>query len=365
VAWALLSDALPIYPLYALLFADAGLSGARISALFVVWSVTAFACEVPAGVLADRWSRRGCLAAAGAGQAAAYATWVRAPGFAGFAVGFVLWGASSTLVSGALEALIYDGLAACGAAERFAVVYGRVTAAGLVGQLPAGLAAAPLFHLGGYPLVGWASVAACLAAALLALTVPEPTRSAPSDETGSLRAAWSDLRANPALRRAVLVVAAVAGLDAVEEYFGLLARSWGVPTAAVPVVLLVVPLAGAAGAALASRRRGSVAWPLAAASALFLAANALGRPVAVAVLAVAYALYRAAVVLAQADLQRQIAGGARATVTSIAALAEEAPVLAVYAAWALGGLTGVALLAIGMTLGAWRMRPARQRIMAS
>jgi len=34
---------------YSLLFADAGLSTARISTLFVIWSVVSFVFEVPSG----------------------------------------------------------------------------------------------------------------------------------------------------------------------------------------------------------------------------------------------------------------------------------------------------------------------------
>ncbi len=47
VGWALLADTVPLYPLYALLFADTGLSDAEISALFVIWSVVGIAAEVP------------------------------------------------------------------------------------------------------------------------------------------------------------------------------------------------------------------------------------------------------------------------------------------------------------------------------
>ncbi|WP_345427225.1 hypothetical protein [Pseudonocardia xishanensis] len=40
-------------------------------------------------------SRRRVLAAGGLVQAGAYAVWLLAPGFAGFAVGVVLWGRGS------------------------------------------------------------------------------------------------------------------------------------------------------------------------------------------------------------------------------------------------------------------------------
>ena len=61
MGWAALSELVPYYPLYALLFLDTGLSTTQISVLFGIWSVTGFVCEVPSGALADRWSRRGVV----------------------------------------------------------------------------------------------------------------------------------------------------------------------------------------------------------------------------------------------------------------------------------------------------------------
>ncbi|NUT99052.1 MAG: MFS transporter, partial [Saccharothrix sp.] len=125
---------MPVYPLYALLFADTGLSDGQISLLFAVWSTVAVVAEVPFGALADRFSRRWSLVAAGVLQALGYALWTAAPGFWAFAAGFVLWGLGGALVSGALEALVHDGLAAVGAADAFGQVLGRVTAVGLLAQ---------------------------------------------------------------------------------------------------------------------------------------------------------------------------------------------------------------------------------------
>ena len=176
MGWAALSEWVPYYPLYALLFLDTGLSTAQISVLFTVWAVTGFLTEIPSGALADRWSRRGVVVLAGFLQAVAFVVWTAAPGFAAFAIGFVVWGVSSALVSGASEALVHDGLADVGAADSFARVYGWMTAAELLVQIPTAVAASTLFALGGYPLVGWTSAGVCVAAALLALRFPEPPR---------------------------------------------------------------------------------------------------------------------------------------------------------------------------------------------
>ncbi|WP_007027502.1 MFS transporter, partial [Saccharomonospora iraqiensis] len=225
--WALLADTIPLYPLYALLFAEVGLSDAEISALFVVWSVAAVVVEVPSGALADRFSRRGALAAGGVFQAAGYLLWITLPGFTVFAAGFVLWALGGALLSGSREALLHDGLAAVGRAERFAPVYGQLNALELVAQVPAALSATVLFAVGEFTLVGWVSVGMCLTAAAVATRIPEPARSArtrPSPGAGPrewpgtpaggylavLRAGGTEAFADPAVRGPVLAVALLA-----------------------------------------------------------------------------------------------------------------------------------------------------------
>ncbi len=360
VGWATLADFVPLYSLYALLFADTGLSGAEISALFALWSVVGLVAEVPSGALADRYSRRGALVAAGALQAGGYALWIVRPGFLAFAAGFVLWGLSGALVSGALEALLYDGLAAVGAEAHYPRVLGRVTAAGLLVQLPAAAAASVLFSRGGHGLVGWVSVGCCLAAAALACRLPEPPRVQPGGDDGeggdgaapgylaTLRGGLAEVAGSPAVRTAVLAVAVLAGLDGLEEYDTLLAREWGVPTGRIPVAVLGVPLAGAAGAALGGRA--SRLRPAALALVLGVAGLALGgaglvqRPLGLLGVALFYGLYQLVLVVADARLQQRIEGPSRATVTSLAGLGTELSCLLLFASWALGGVLLVAAL---------------------
>lgn len=349
VGWTALSGLVPLYPLYALLFLDTGLSAAEVSLLFACWSVTGLVAEVPAGALADRWSRRGVLAVAGLLEAVAFVVWTAAPGFGGFLAGFVVWGVGGAFVSGTVEALVYDGLDEVGAAAAFARVNGAMTAADLLVQAPAAAAAGLLHALGGYPLVGWVSVAVCLAAAALALRFPERPRPPDGDSLlATVRSGVAAAARVPALRLAVLAVALVGGIDAVEEYFPVLAGERGIPTAAVPAAVLGIALAGALGAAAAGRV--ALLTDRALPALLLLAGLLLGTAAAVpgagglAVVAVAYALYLAVLVVAEARLQERIDSGHRATVTSVAGLGTELAGVLVFAAWAAGGVAAVALL---------------------
>ena len=235
VGHRLLGGALPLYPLYALLFTDAGVSAGGLSVLFAVWSAVGVTAEVPAGALADRFGRRRAIVAGCLLQASGFALWIALPGWSAFVAGFVLWGLGGAVDSGALEALLYDALPR----EAFPAVLGRVTAAELLAMLPAAGLAWLLFSAGGYAFAGWVSVGFCIGSALLARALPEPAPPAdPADAASSepgylelLRAGVVEAVTRPAVRYPLLAVALLTGIDAFEEYFPVLADGLAVPTA--------------------------------------------------------------------------------------------------------------------------------------
>jgi MFS family permease len=376
LGWAILADSVPLYPLYALLFADSGLSGAQISALFAIWSAVSIVAEVPSGALADRFGRRHALVAAGVLQAGGYIAWTLLPTFAGFALGFVLWGLGGALVSGAQEALLYDGLAAVGAESCYARVNGWVNATVLLAQLPAAAAATALFAAGGYSLVGWVSVGVCLGAAALALRLPEPApvTDGPDDDVdlgylATLRVGMAEAAAAPGVRATVLASALVGAFDTLEEYFPLITEESGVPVAWVPLAMLPIALVGALGAALGGHadrlRPVALAALLGVGMALLEVADLLDRPGGLAAVVLSYGTYRAVLVVVDARLQQRIASRSRATVTSVAGLLVDVVSFGIYAAWALGELPAVAAvgaviaLLLPWLLGAGTTRPTR------
>ncbi|RLK25764.1 MFS transporter [Micromonospora sp. M71_S20] len=402
--YAFLSELVLLYPLYALLFSDTGLSVWQISSLFVIWSAASIMLEVPSGAFADAVSRRLLLSLAPVVTAAGFALWVLVPSYPAFAVGFVLWGAGGALASGTLEALVFTELDRLGAAGRYARVIGRAKTAGTIGVLASILLAGPVFAVGGYPAVGVASVLACLLAAAVATRLPEHRPPAPADvdaapgradapaagvgsapagvgsapapaavvaadggpdRTGrdggadddedlgwwaSLRAGIAEVHADRAVRAAVLLVAVVAAVwGALDEYTPLLARDTGVGEATVPLLLLLTWLGVAAGGLLAPAGERLTARGYAgllALSALALVAGALSvRPVGFALVAAAFCGFQLATVLADARLQARIGGGSRATVTSLAGMATDVTVIAVYGGYGLlatGAGNGVA-----------------------
>ncbi len=383
--YAFLTDFVLLYPLYVLLFADTGLSVGRISSLFVIWSATGIVLEVPSGAWADAVSRRLLLVLAPLLPAVAFALWVLVPSYPAFAVGFVLWGAGGALRSGALEALVFTELDRLGFAGRYARLTGRARTAEVLAAAASGAVAGPVFAAGGYRVVGAASVVACLLAAAVATRFPEHRTARPAaadvpvsvlpagqltvgedgdrpaggdDEPGwlaSLRDGLVEARADRRVRAALLLVPAVTAVwGGLDEYTGLLARDTGVAEATVPLLLLLLWAGMTAGGLLAPvgerLTTGGYAGLLVLAASALAAGALVGRPTGFVLLAVAFAAFQLATVLADVRLQARIAGAARATVTSVAGMATDLTIVAFYGAY--GVVAGAAGNAVAFALAA-------------
>ncbi|MGH3658008.1 MAG: MFS transporter [Micromonosporaceae bacterium] len=382
-AYVFCTNLILLYPLYALLFTDTGLTTAQVSSVLALWALSALVLEVPSGVWADVVSRRALLCVAPLFAAAGFACWAFVPAYWSFALGAVLWGIQGALMSGAMEALVYTELDLAGAADRYATVIGRARTFEVAAVPLAMVAAAPVFAYGGYPLVGTASIAACVVAALVALTFPEhrrpPTGTAasvpveaaahagpltdatqhagsaapPSPATddppdasgetlgylGTLRAGLAEVRANRPVRLTVLAFPAVIAIwGALDEYVPILVRDTGVAAASVPLFVLLVWTGVTVGGLLAGAARNIAGRGMAAvltAAGVALAAGALSRvPAGIVLIAVSFALFQIATILVEARLQHQITGPSRATVTSVANLALGVGTIVVYGLYA-------------------------------
>ncbi len=337
-----LADFIFYYPVYAVLFAQHGLSTSQISSLFVIWSATAVLLEVPSGALADVVSRRVLLVASALLSGGGFAAWTLFPSYPAFAVGFVLWGVGSSLSSGTYEAYVYDELVAHDAVRSYQRIIARGRAGSFVLNLAATLLAAVLLPLGGFALVGWASVATCVVQAAVALSLPTPTRARSTRTTGyvgMLRSGLREARHSVPVRGAVLVAALLPGFLAFDEYFPLLATDLGSPTDVVPLLIALTVAAQAVGAALAERARAGVIVPSLVLAAVLLGAGALSaHPAGFVPIAVGYGLLQLTIVIAETRLQDLIEGDARATVTSVAGLLSELFAILLFVGFAVGAI---------------------------
>lgn len=128
-----LREVIPIYPLYAIMFAEHGISPIGLSSLFVIWACVGLVIEVPSGALADTYSRKWLVVFSALCKSSAFFSWYMWQNFYGYALGFILWGLGSSLRSGAWEALLYDLLKSWHSEFIFTKVYGRIRALALIG----------------------------------------------------------------------------------------------------------------------------------------------------------------------------------------------------------------------------------------
>ncbi|MFD6352937.1 MFS transporter [Nocardia tengchongensis] len=365
--FAFTADLIPLYAIYALLFADHGLNPAQISSLFAIWSATAFLLEIPSGAWADTVSRRALLILSGALLTAGFTVWTLYPTYLGFAAGFVLWGTAGALRSGTFEALLYDELHARAATADYTRTMGYVRTATESAALIGILAAAPLYAWGGYALVAWSSVALAALHTGTALLLPAAPKSISAKEieeddppevadfhpaaspayVAMLRAGIREALRVRMIRRGVILVALLNGVTAFDEYFSLLAGHAGAGPSLAAVLVALTVAGSLAGSSLAGRTEGirarTMSFALAAAGVLFIAGALLAgaaahHPTALyaltvagfSAIGVAYGIDYNADVLASARLQDAITGPARATVTSVAGFTTEVIALLVF-----------------------------------
>ena len=170
-----------IFPLYTVMFVDAGLRPLEITVCLTAWSITSFVLQVPSGVIADRWSRRHILAWAQLARGVGFVVWLADPHFWGFFAGLQLWGIKSAFTSGTYEALLFDELKAQGKAQDYTRVFGRTRAMQSAGVLLAAVGAAAVTRFG-YPAMLAASLVSVALASATAVSLPPAPRTASARE---------------------------------------------------------------------------------------------------------------------------------------------------------------------------------------
>ena len=184
-AFKLFDSFIMIFPLYAVMFVDAGLSPFQIAVILTSWSATSFVLQAPAGAIADRLPRRRILAAAQVMRAGCFVVWWLYPHFWGFLGGIMLWGVKSAFTNGVFEALLYDELKAQDRAAEYTRIFGRARAVQAMGVLLASLGAAVAARWGyGAALAG--SLASIFMAIVAASSFPPAARAVASSQLGYL-----------------------------------------------------------------------------------------------------------------------------------------------------------------------------------
>jgi MFS family permease len=129
------------YAVEKLFMRSIGLSDALIAISTSIYFVVMMVANVPMGVLADRWSRKGVLYLGTTALVGSSAVCGLAHSFLVYAIGTLMWGLFYVCYSGTYDAVVYDVvLEETGSAEGFERHYGRAQMAEFLGILAGALA---------------------------------------------------------------------------------------------------------------------------------------------------------------------------------------------------------------------------------
>jgi MFS family permease len=328
-------ELIPIYPLYAIMFSEHGVSAFEISLLFVVWAFVGIVAEVPSGALADRFSRKWLIVASGLFKSAAFLSWFAWQSFPGFALGFILWGTGSSLRSGAWEALLHDLLTSWDRKLEFSKHYGRMKSLGTVGVCVGEAAGGALIFLGyDIVLIVSALIPLVATAPFVFLVGDVPVRDDDSQEAASepdyfrtLRSGVTEAVTNRTILYILLVISLlIVTVGVYDEYVGLTLRENGFSLAVIAYLGIPIYLAQAVGHAIAHRFD---AWSstqsmllIAATSGTLVLVPFLPDPGIPVVMSLVFFMFGVTSTLFQSYLQAEIEGDARATVTSTVGLGD-------------------------------------------
>jgi len=134
-AYKFMSECLPIYAFYALLFLEHGQTLSEVAILIALWSFFAIIFEIPTGLLADRINRQTMLVIGCLLKGLCFLIWNFSHNFWLFALGFFFWALGGALASGTEESLIFDSLKNESRQEEFTAIYGKVEFFGTIGAM--------------------------------------------------------------------------------------------------------------------------------------------------------------------------------------------------------------------------------------
>ncbi|MGF7228381.1 MAG: MFS transporter [Candidatus Saccharibacteria bacterium] len=151
---------------------DIGAVGVGVlTAIFIVFLVI---FDIPAGMLADKWSRKGMLLVAALGLALSSLVFGKSHSASVYLIGELLYGLYIVSAGGTYQAIMYDTLHEDGKAAQYSRINGRAYALFLLAAGIGDLAGGFVVHHYGYRMAFYATIGSCLLNVLVILSMHEP-----------------------------------------------------------------------------------------------------------------------------------------------------------------------------------------------
>jgi len=167
--------------------------------------------DIPAGILADKWSRKGMLIVSAGALIMANLVLGTSHNLLQYVVGYAFFGVNIVATSGTYQAIIYDTLREESREAHYSKIMGRAYALFLVGTGVADTASGFIAHQYGYRATFFMTIVSCVVNIVLIMTITEPAFHKPEGKENVLRrlGAVSKTLARIRLLRALTIIMTV------------------------------------------------------------------------------------------------------------------------------------------------------------
>jgi MFS family permease len=151
-----------------------GITAAGVGIATAVFLAFNLIFDIPSGILADRWSRKGMLIVSALGLGLASIILGSSTGLPLYIIGEVFYGIYIVAMSGTYQALIYDTLHEERRADQYSKIAGKAFALFLLGTAIGNLASGFIVSNFGFRMAFFVSVISCLLNIVVILSIHEP-----------------------------------------------------------------------------------------------------------------------------------------------------------------------------------------------
>lgn len=163
------------YGIEKLFMRSIGIDAVGVGVATAVYLIFNLLCDIPAGIVADKWSRKGVLITSALALAICSALLGNSHSLFVYAIGELFYGLYIVSTSGTYAAITYDILHEEGRAEQYSKIAGRAYALFLIGASVANVVSGFLAHHFGYRFTYFVTIASCVVNVALLLSLREPT----------------------------------------------------------------------------------------------------------------------------------------------------------------------------------------------
>jgi MFS family permease len=162
------------YSIEKLFMRNIGISAIGIGGATAALTIFLVLFDIPGGILADKWSRKGTLFVSSISLALASLLGGLSHSLTGYILAELFYGLYVVTTSGVYQAVIYDSLRELDLQEKYSKINGRIYACFMLGAAGGDIASGFLAHKFGYRDAYFLTIIPCLLNSLVILTLHEP-----------------------------------------------------------------------------------------------------------------------------------------------------------------------------------------------